>query len=110
MKKLVLWWRERRDRGARESPGGKQGAGSQNSGRGATAPVPRKGRLSTYRLLENALGDGKEVKLDLGFRIRLALQRAGALGIEAGKAVECVEDPNGQLVFNGCRYQLHRRQ
>ena len=90
--------------GSSESPGGKQGAGSQNSGRGATAPVPRKGRLSTYRLLENALGDGKEVKLDLGFRIRLALQRAGALGIEAGKAVECVEDPNGQLVFNGCRY------
>ena len=46
------------------------------------------------------------MKLDLGFRIRLVLQAKGPLGIQAGKAIECVEDPKGEIEFNGYRYHL----
>ena len=77
-----------------------------DSGSGAAAPVPRKGRLHTYRLLEGGSDNGKEVKLDLGFRVRLALQAKTPLGIEPGRVVECVADAKGQLEYAGRRYRL----
>ena len=82
-------------------------SGGADAGSRAAAPVPRKGRLFTYRLLEDVSGSGKEVKLDLGFRVRLALQAKAGLGTEPGRAVECVADSKGQLEYGGWRYQLN---
>jgi endonuclease YncB( thermonuclease family) len=81
-------------------------SGRVDSGSGVAAPVPRKGRLHTYRLLEGGSDNGKEVKLDLGFRVRLALQAKATYDIEPGRVVECVADSKGQLEYAGRRYRL----
>ena len=103
MNGLVPWRRERSDpwaRGSRSSPGIRV-VWAQVA---KAAPVPRKGRLHTYRLPEGGSDNGKEVKLDLGFRVRLALQGKATLGIEPGRVVECVADSKGQLEYAGRRY------
>jgi endonuclease YncB( thermonuclease family) len=73
--------------------------------------VPKKGRLFTYRLLATAPseaegGRGGEVKLDLGFRIRLSLPTLEVPGIEPGKSVECVADSKGEIEYGGRRFRL----
>ena len=73
--------------------------------------VPKKGRLFTCRLLatEPAEAEGERggnVKLDLGFRMRLSLAALEVPGIEPGKSVECVADPPGEIEFAGRRFSL----
>ena len=86
-------------------PEGQADAAVGDSGGSATAPVPRKGRLSTYRLLE---AGPDTVKLDLGFRVRLAIptKKEIEIEIEAGRAVECLADSKGPLIHAGQRYRL----
>ena len=73
--------------------------------------VPKKGRLFTYRLLAATPSDTEgeregEVKLDLGFRMRLSLPTLEVPGIEPGKSVECVADSKGEIEYGGRRFRL----
>jgi len=62
----------------------------------ATDLVPKKGRLSTYRVLP---GDELyPLKLDLGFRLRLGLNESESASLEPDSVVECIEDPAGSLI------------
>ena len=69
-----------------------------------TELVPRKGRLSTYRVLSG--DDAYPMKLDLGFRLRLGLTAGESSGFEPGSAVECLEDPGGLVKRGGRSWSL----
>ena len=53
--------------------------------------VPRKGRLYTYRLVETPRS--QDLRLDLGCRIRRAMDLAGLGGAGPGAVVESIQDP-----------------
>ena len=82
-----------------ESPQGTPDPGAAVSFPATTGPptdlVPKKGRLSTYRVLQ---GDELyPMQLDLGFRLRLGLNASESAGLEPGSAIECLPDPEGSL-------------